>query len=142
MRDLMSDIHVLPALAPAAAAITDNTAQVGAVIDRLGYDSVTFAIVTGTLADADATFAVTVEHGDVANLSDAAAVPAASLVGTTALAGFTFADDAETRKIGYVGEKRYVRLTITPSSNTGNAPMAAIAILGHPAQAPTPNPPV
>ncbi len=142
MRDQMNDIHVLPVLAPAAAAITDNTAQVGTIIDGLGYDSLTYAIITGTLADADATFAVTLDHGDQANLSDAAAVPASQLVGTLALAGFTFADDGETRKLGYVGTKRYTRLTITPTNNSGNAPMAAVAILGRAHQAPTPNPPV
>lgn len=142
MRDMLNQIHPLVAIAPAAAAIADNTAQVSAIIDRQGYDSLTFLIVTGTLADLDATFAVTMDHGDVANLSDAAAVSATDLVGTLALAGFNFADDAETRKIGYVGAKRYVRLTITPSNNTGAAPMAAIALLGNPARQPTANPPV
>jgi len=82
------------------------------------------------------------DHGDASNLSDAAAVPAASLVGTLALAGFTFADDGETRKVGYVGEKRYVRLTITPSANAGAAPMSVVALLGNPSQVATANPPV
>lgn len=142
MRDLLSNIHPVPAINPAAAAITDNTAQVSAIIDRRGYDSLCFLIHTGTLADADATFAVTMDHGDAANLSDAAAVPTAQLSGTLALAGFTFAGDNVTRKVGYVGSKRYVRLTITPSNNTGNAPMSAIALLGNPAVGPTANPPV
>lgn len=142
MRDQMNNLHVLRALSPAAAAITDNTAQVSQIIDRQGYESLTFAIITGTLADADATFAVTMDHGDVSNLSDAAAVAAPDLVGTLALAGFQFDDDNETRKIGYVGAKRYVRLTITPAANTGAAPMAVIAILGNPANSPTANPPV
>lgn len=142
MRDLMNDVHAVPGLAPAAAAITDNTAQNTAIIDRQGYDSLTFLIITGTLADADATFAVTMTHGDAANLSDGTSVTAAGdLIGTLALAGFTFSDDGECRKIGYRGNRRYVRLTITPSNNTGNAPMAVIALLGHPNSAPTPNPP-
>lgn len=139
MRDLMNSIHTAVALAPVVA--TDNTAQVSAIIDTRGYDSLTFAILAGTLADADATFAVTMDHGDASNLSDAASVPTGDIVGTLALAGFTFADDAETRKIGYVGAKRYVRLTITPTGNAGNAPLAALAILGHPAIRPTANPP-
>lgn len=142
MRDMLNHIHPLKALAPAAAAITDNTAQVSDIIDVRNYDSCTFVIVTGALADADATFAVTMEHGDAANLSDAAAVASTDLVGTLALAGFTFADDGETRKIGYIGIKSYVRLTITPSTNTGAAPMAVIALLGNPKRQPTANPPV
>lgn len=142
MRDMLNHIHPLVALAPAAAAITDNTAQVSAIINRSGFDSLTFLIITGTLADADATFAVTMDHGDASNLSDAAAVASTDLVGTLALAGFTFADDGETRKIGYVGLKSYVRLTITPSTNTGAAPMAVIALLGNPSRGPTLNAPV
>jgi hypothetical protein len=135
----MNNLHFVPAIAPVV--VTDNTAQVSAIIDTRGYDSLTFAIQTGTLADADATFAVTIDHGDASNLSDAAAVPTSMLVGTTALASFTFADDGECRKIGYVGSKRYVRLTITPSANAGNAPLSSMAILGNAAIAPTANPP-
>lgn len=141
MRDLMNNIHVARALSPAAA-VTNNTAQVSQIIDRKGFDSLMFAILMGALVDADATFAVLVEHGDAANLSDAAAVADADLNGTEALAGFAFGDDDEVRKIGYVGGKRYVRLTITPAANTGNAFLAALAILGNPGLAPTANPPV
>lgn len=141
LRDDLSIIHPLRAISPAAAT-TDNTAWVSEIIDTRGYGSLTFLLLTGSLADADATFAVTMDHGDASNLSDAASVPAAQLVGTLALAGFTVADDNETRKIGYVGSKRYVRLTVTPSGNSGNAFLAAIALLGRPDLAPTPNPPV
>ena len=44
---------------------------------------------------------------------------AADLLGTTAGASFTFSDDNKIAKIGYIGSKRYVRLTVTPSNNTG-----------------------
>ena len=131
MRDSISNVHPVLALAPLATAITDNTAQVSAIIDTLGYQRLAFLIVLGTLADADATFAVTMDHGDAANLSN----------GTLALAGFTFAADLKCRKVGYLGSKRYVRLTITPSTNTGAAPMAVIALLSTPSVAPTANPP-
>ena len=140
MKDLSSKIHPLKVITPVV--VADNTAQVGSIIDRQGYDSLTYLIVTGTLADADATFTVLLEEGDQANLSDAAAVDDKDLIGTEALASFNYADDAETRKLGYKGNKRYTRLTITPANNAGNAPVAAIALLGHPALAPTPNPPV
>jgi hypothetical protein len=142
MRDLLNRIHVLNAISPVAAR-TDNTAITSAIIDRQGYESLVFGIAVGTNTDANATFAVTMEHGDAANLSDTAAVPTAEIGGTLALAGYTFADDAESRKVGYVGTKRYVRLTITPTGNdSGNIFVAAVAILGHPAQRATPNPPV
>lgn len=141
MRDLMNNITTKVVIAPPAAAITDNTAQVGSIVDVAGYDSLTFVISIGSLADADATFAVLVEEGAAANLSDAVAVDDKDLIGTETLAGFTFASDGAARKIGYKGGKRYVRLTVTPSGNTGAAPFSAVAILGHPSRAPTANPP-
>ena len=141
MRDEMNDMHLASAIPPVAAAPTGDTAIVSSIIDRKGYDSLTFAIITGSLADADATFAVTMEDGDASNLSDTAAVVAAEIVGTYALAGFTFALDNGCRKIGYRGHKRYVRLTITPSNNSGNSCIAAVAILENGAILPTANPP-
>ena len=141
MRDQANNIHPVPAMPPKAA-VTDNTAFVSAIIDRRGYDALTFLIITGTNADADATYTVLVEDGDASDLvADGAAVSDDQLVGTEALAAFTFADDGECRKIGYIGDKRYVRLTITPANNTGNAFVAAIALLGMPSLRPTANPP-
>lgn len=133
-RDLASNIGTAVAIAPAV--VTDNTAQVGEVIDLAGFRSMAFVIATGTLADADATFEVLVEEGDESNGSDMAAVADSDLIGTEAEAGFDFSADTATRKIGYVGHKRYVRLTVTPSGNSGNAPIAAVAVLGHAAERP------
>jgi len=127
--DLHNHISVQRAISPVVA--TDNTPLVSQIIDRQGYDSLEFAICTGTLADTDATFTVLIEDGDDSGLSDNAAVADTELLGTEADASFTFADDNGARKIGYRGAKRYVRMTITPAANTGNAPIAAVAILGH-----------
>lgn len=140
MRDLMNNIHVARAISPVS--VADTTPLVSQIIDRRGYDSLTYLIALGSIADADATFTVLLEHGDVANLSDAAAVPDAQLLGTEALAAFQFDDDNEVRKIGYIGGKRYTRLTITPVANASAALVAAVALLGHPSLAPTANPPV
>lgn len=138
-RDLMNDIHPVVALAPQVA--TDNTVLATAAIDTKGYESVTFVILTGTLADADATFAVEVQEGSTSTQSGHTAVADSDLIGTEALAGFTFAADGATRKIGYKGSSRYASLEITPSGNTGNAPVAVLAVLGHPLSRPTSNPP-
>jgi hypothetical protein len=128
MRDLANSIAVRRAISPAAAT-TDNTPFVSQIIDLAGFDKMMFVINAGALADADATFTTLVEHGDQANLSDAAAVPDSQLTGTEAAASLTFADDNAVRKIGYVGPKRYVRLTVTPANNTGNAFISAVALL-------------
>lgn len=140
MQDLFNNIHLKRCISPVS--VADNTAQVGQIIDRQGFGSLTYLINLGSIADADATFAVLLEEGDDSGLSDAAAVADADLLGTEALAGFQFDDDNEVRKLGYKGHKRYTRLTITPSGNASAALLGAIAVLGHPASAPTINPPV
>lgn len=142
MRDLANNIHLVRAYSPAAAG-TDNTAIVCQIVDRLGYDSLCYGILLGANTDADATFAVLLEDGDDSGLSDAAAVIDDELTGTELLAAFTFGDDNETRKLGYVGSKRYSRLTITPTgNNSGNIYVAVVAILGDPHIRPTANPPI
>jgi hypothetical protein len=134
MRDGLSTKRFRPLIAPAAA-VTDTTAIVSSIIDCLGYDAVSLVIVTGTNADADATATVLLEEGDASNLSDAAAVADADMVSMTngtapeTAAAFTFADDGETRCIGYIGNKRYIRLTVTPVGNTGNQFLAGVAVL-------------
>lgn len=140
MRDMMNSMHVRRAISPVS--VADNTAQVSQIIDMQGYRSLTFVILAGSLADADATFTVLVEDGDVSNLSDAAAVADAQLVGTEALASFQFDDDNEPRKIGYIGTKRYVRLTITPAANASAALLSAVAIMGNADLLPPANPPI
>lgn len=136
-KDLHNNLHFVPLIAPIAAR-TDNTAVVSAIIDTLGYESAEFVIVTGTNTDVNATFAVLVEDGNASNLSDNAAVADTFLLGTEAEAGFTFADDVECRKIGYVGQKRYVRVTVTPSGNdSGNIFLAGVAVLGNSRDKPT-----
>lgn len=138
MKDMLNAVDVKRVISPVS--VSDNTAQVGQIIDGQGATSVTYVIATGAIADADATFAVLLEEGDAANMSDAAAVADVDLIGTEALAGFQFDDDNECRKLGYKGAKRYTRLTITPSGNASGALMSAVAVLGA-AYAPSANPP-
>lgn len=139
MRDLMNNIYPKRAIAPVS--VADNTAQVSQIIDRAGFASLTFLIALGSIADTDATFAVTMEHGDDSALSDSAVPAAADLIGSTTLAGFQFDSDNLCRKLGYKGTKRYIRMTITPTGNASAALLAVIALLGHPHAGPTANPP-
>ena len=138
MKDQMNEITVRRCISPVSESGT--TALVGQIIDKKGFEALTSLIATGSLADADATFTVLLEEGAAANLSDATAVADADLLGTEALASFTFAADDSTRKLGYVGSQRYTRLTITPAANSGAAVICAVALLGDPQIAPTANP--
>jgi hypothetical protein len=142
MRDFASTVHVVRAISPQAAQ-ADNTPIVSQIINRAGYDGLVFAINNGANTDTNATFTTLIEHGDQSNLSDAVAVADAQLSGTEAQASFTAAsDDNKVFKIGYVGTKQYVRLTITPAGNdSGNIFVNAVALLFGSRYAPTSNPP-
>ena len=119
-RDLANNLKFARGISPAT--VTNaNTAFVSQIFDTADFDGVAFVINNASLTDTNATFAVTVDHGNASNLSDAAAVPAAQLTNTTASASFTFADDDSVRSIGYVGDRRYVRVTVTPSGNDAGA---------------------
>lgn len=138
--------NVLPLYGFAPVVVSDNTAQTTAIIDMQGKEFIELLVVTGAIADADATFAVTATHGDTVDsvaapttITDAAAVDSASLIGTLAGAGFTFAADNAVKRVGYNpnkgGGKRFVRFTVTPTGNAAAAPLAAI-ILAKPLHAP------
>jgi hypothetical protein len=136
MRDLYNNIEVRRGFSPAAA-VTDNTAYVSQIIDMRGFKSLVWCILLGSLVDADMTTVFLMEDGDDSGLSDAAAVADVKMDPTEIIAAFDFGDDNTVRKIGYVGEKRYVRLTITPSANTGDMFVAVMALLGDADRRPT-----
>jgi hypothetical protein len=140
MKDEVTEINPKRAISPVS--VSNNTALVGQIIDKQGFESLTYLVNIGVAGTSDATFTVSMEHGNVSDLSDSAAVPADDLIGTYALASFTGADANKTRKIGYKGAKRYTRLTITPAGNSAAAIIGAIGLLGDAAIQPTANPPV
>ncbi|MGZ8927127.1 MAG: hypothetical protein ACXW03_01585 [Methylobacter sp.] len=140
MKDLFNNINIKRCISPVSEA--GNTALVGQIIDKQGFESLTYAIATGSLGDAGAEFTVLLEEGAASNLSDAVAVVDADLLGTEVLASFIQTDDDKCFKLGYIGSKRYTRLTITPANNATAAVISAVAILGNPQIAPTANPPV
>lgn len=122
--DLHNSIKVSRAISPVS--VADTTAAVSQILDTANFNANELLIATGSIADADATFAVLIEDGDNSALSDAAAVADADLLGTEAGASFQFDDDNETRKIGYIGSKRYIRATITPTANASAALISAV----------------
>ncbi len=132
--DLHNIIDVRPAIVPQV--VSNDTTLVSEIIDRVGFDALEFAIAAGALVDADATFTALMEEGDDPALTDAGAVADGDLLGTEAKASFRFDDDNKAFKIGYRGNKQYVRLTITPANNADTAAIAALAILGGPKLAP------
>ena len=128
MRDQKNDLALLVGLAPIE--IASDTATVTAIIDRKNYESLTFAIQSGVVQDG--AYAILIEDGDDSALSDNAAVVDAELIGTEANAAFALTDDGVTKTIGYIGHKRYVRMTITSSATTNGGLFSVAAILGNP----------
>jgi hypothetical protein len=132
MRDLHNNIKVESALN--VSSITTNTTTVGSIIDTQGYDALEFIMRSGTLTDG--TFTPLIEEGDAANLSDATAVADADLLGTEAAAAFILTDDNAVKKVGYIGNKRYVRLSVVSTGITSGGTMSAISIKGRAADRP------
>lgn len=129
-RDLHNNLDVRPLFNPVASA-ADNTAWVSAIIDVAGFESLELCPQFGSIPDVDATFTVLVEDSNDSGMSGATAVADTELLGTELLATPLFSDDNTVKKIGYVGIKRYVRMTITPAANTGVTLYGGVAILGH-----------
>lgn len=145
MRDLFNKIKV-SRLFDSKVTGADDTPIVSAIIDLAGYESAVFVLEPGTLTDANAVFSVKVEDGDDSGLSDAAAVTASKYLqidpamlatpGTGYQAAFDFSNDNARFKIGYLGHKRYVRITVTSGvgsvgANTGDNYLAGSAILSN-----------
>lgn len=119
MRDLYSNIGVVPALVPAV----KSAAGEGPVIDTHGFNRVAFAVTTGAIAG-DGDFGVKVQESDQSGSGFADA--AADHVDSNAPATLT-ADGAF--KLGYRGHKRFVRLALTKAGGTSIA-AGAVAVLG------------
>lgn len=140
-RDIHNESSVRIAIAPQSQ--SGNIALQSGLIDRKGgsggaFELLEFLIASGAIGTGGATFTTTITHGDAANGSDQAACASTDLLGTTAGASFTGANPNSTFKLGYVGVRRYVQLTITIASNASAAFVSALALLGSPATIPTP----
>ena len=100
----------------------------GEIIDTAGYESIEFLVSTGTWTAG--TITPKLQDGDDSGLSDAADVASDFVVGSYVALG---AANGVTR-VGYVGKKRYVRLSAVSAS--ANLQGGAIAVLGSPHSAP------
>lgn len=141
MRDLFSRINPKRGISPIAAVTNLDTPYVSQILDTQGLRSATFVILTGVNTDANATFTVLAEEGDNSALSDNTAIADANLLGTEALASFTYADDNKVFKLGFIDTKRYIRVTVTPSGNNAGDAFIAGVWITEPELLPAANPP-
>jgi hypothetical protein len=113
--------------------ITTDTTTAGAIVDTKGFSGLAFLVESGTITDGTYTFKV--EDGDDSGLSDAADVDLSYLsvdgLNPTALPSFDNTASDTIKKIGYVGKKRYVRLSlVSASTSTGGTNFTSKAVLG------------
>lgn len=114
-------------------AATLTATGAGNIIDRAGYGLADFLVQVGTSTTADGSnyFTISLEAGDVSNLSDAAAVTSSNgLVGANLVINAT-ADANLVNHIGYNGPKRYVRLVYT-ETGTASVQICGTCVLSDP----------
>lgn len=124
------DLHneTTPAVALNIQAISTDTTTAGAIIDTQGFAANEFIMQSGTLTDG--TYTPLIEDGDDSGLSDAAAVADDFLTNTEASAAFALTDDNAVKAIGYVGHKRYIRLSIVSASTSTGGTLGAVCVQG------------
>ena len=112
-------------------AIASDTTTAGNIIAAADFDhGINFTFFSGAYSDGD--YDILIEHGDAANLSDAAAVPDEQLTGqdpesTDSPETQAQIDAAnEIKKIGYVGPKAFVRLSVVSTSTSSGATLGSI----------------
>jgi hypothetical protein len=127
--DLKNNISVKNALN--ITSISTNTTTAGVEIDTQGYESATFEIITG--ARTDGTVTPLIQETDVSG-SYSGSVNDNDLIGTEALAALSVAQSRSI--IGYVGKKRYVKLSLVSTSVTTGLTAGASVILGNPKHLP------
>ncbi len=128
------DMHttIEPVVGLNTTSVTSASAEVGESIDTDGFESLEFIIQSGTLGE---TLTPLVEESDD-DFSTSNVVDSDFLLGTIANATFTALEDDSVKRIGYVGKKQFVRLTLTPGG-TASCTFGAIAELGHSRTQPT-----
>lgn len=114
------------------AAITTNTTTTGAIIDTAQYESLEFYFISGTITDG--VYTVQIFHGNDSGLSDAVQLTGEELLGSVVFS--LAADSNKTKRIGYVGKKRYVRVSIVSTGVTTGGTLGAVAVLGTPLHGP------
>jgi hypothetical protein len=112
--------------------ITTNTTTQGAIVAHAGFNGLVHEIRSLTITDGS--YALLLEHGDEANLSDATTVDLSdvSVDGAvpTAFPSFDDTEDDTIKKLGYVGKKAYSRLSIVSTGVSTGGNFAVEAVLG------------
>ena len=128
-RDLKNDIKIVNGLN--IASITTNTTTAGTEVDTQGYESVTIEVITG--ARTDGTVTPLLQESDVSG-TYSGSVADEDLIGLEADAALSELNRRS--RFGYIGKKRYVKVSLVSTSVTTGLTAGASVILGNPKSAP------
>lgn len=129
-QELHNDLY--PSIGLNVQAISADGTTTGVIVDTQGFGAVQFYIVAGTLSDG--TYTPLVQEGDEADMADATAVADADLTDTEADAAVSVSNTV--KRIGYIGNKRYVRCQIVASSVSSGGTVGVLAVRGFASVAP------
>ena len=137
MRDMLRNKQVVQLGADTLSGVTPNAST---WVDVRGFDACTIALLTGVVTDAGASagFTGTLQHSDTTAAADAVDCVAADTVdGEISLTVTVDTDDDKLiGGLGYVGNRRYVRLNFVGTTGT-DAIVHTLAFLHKPHRAPT-----
>ena len=126
-------------------AIGANATKTGAIIDRQGYGGVEFLASYGAVTTTGTVVTLVVKEGDVTGTLTS--VADADLLGTEALASLPAATPRTTgttkevtKRIGYIGQKRYVQVNAVQTGTTSVGCVSVVALLHEARVTPTANP--
>lgn len=132
-KDLHNNIALVHCLTPQAVGTSGIAGgRLSSAIDRKGYNSVEFIYSSGASASVADTITPVVYEADATNATFTS-VADGDLLGTESAITLSA---AASKKVGYRGNKRYVKLRLY-GTGTATAIIAAAAVLGTPDQAPT-----
>lgn len=139
MRDIHNNLINQRGISPVAVGTT-GTGQTGKIIDTAGYEGLEFYISYGSITATAATFTVTIKDGDVTGTLTS--VADAYLAGTESAAGVAATTPRTsgvskniTKRIGYLGSKRYVQCNVKSTSTAGTL-ISVLPVLGLPLTGP------
>ena len=143
MKDLHNIVSAQRVIDPQAVGTT-GTGKTGKIIDLQGFGGVEFVLAYGSITATNAVFTAVVKEGDVTGTLTS--VADADLLGTEALAGLAAGARTSgtgqnvTKRVGYKGIKRYVRVDAVQTGVTSVGCVGVDAILFNASTAPLANP--
>ena len=142
MNDLHNNSRAVMAIVPAA--IGANGTKTGLVVDRQGYGGVEWVISYGSVTTTGSVVTVVAFEGDVTgtltSIADTALLGTEALASLAAGARVAGTGKEVVKRLGYVGNKRYVRLNVVQTGVTSVGVVGAAAVLHKPSVGPTANP--